>query len=345
MNVKSLFLISLLLLSIGIGSVNAQEQKFADLGDLKLENGQTIRSLRIGYRTYGTMNADRSNIVVLPMWAGGRTEQLSLRPTDNGKLIDTTKYYVIAIDPLSNGVSSSPSNSKLQPRMNFPTYTMRDVVNAQYVFLTRSMGITHVKCVMGASMGGMQTFQWMVSYPNFMDLAIPIVGSPQLAPYDLLHWQTQIDVIMNDPNWKQGNYERNPAREFEYEIGAIILTTPDEYNRKMTREKVMEEINKAKLETGGFDANDKIRQDQAMMSIDVTEKFGGSWECAAEAVKAKTFVIVSKFDHTVTPGPALKFAGLLKARTLILENDCGHMGPSCESERVNAAVGEFLDGR
>lgn len=345
MNIKTLLLPWLLLLSTGIGSAFAQDQKFADIGDLKLENGETIRDVRIGYRTYGTMNADRSNIVVLPMWAGGRTEQLSLRPTDSGKLVDTNKYYVIAIDPLSNGVSSSPSNSKLQPRMKFPRYTMRDVVNSQYVFLTKSMGISHVKCVIGASMGGMQTFQWMVSYPDFMDLAIPIVGSPQLAPYDLLHWQTQIDVIMNDPNWKQGNYQRNPAREFEYEIGAIILTTPDEYNRKMTREKVMEQINKAKLETGGFDANDKIRQDQAMMSIDVTEKFDGSWERAAAAVKAKTFVIVSRFDHTVTPGPALKFADLLRAKTLILQSDCGHMGPSCESEKVNAAVSDFLDGR
>ena len=111
----------------------------------------------------------------------------------------------------------------------------------------------------------------MVSYPDFMDIAIPIVGSPQLAPFDILHWQTQIDMIMNDPNWRLGNNKNKPAREFEYEIGALISTTPDEFNGKMTRERVFEEINKAKSETGGFDANDKIRQDQAMMSIDVTE--------------------------------------------------------------------------
>ena len=83
-----------------------------------------------------------------------------------------------------------------------------------------------MKAVTGVSMGGMQTFQWMVSYPDFMDKAIPIVGSPQLAAYDLLHWQTQISAIMNDPGWMNGNYSKNPAREFEYEIGALILTTP-----------------------------------------------------------------------------------------------------------------------
>ena len=85
---------------------------------------------------------------------GGRKhESAQLKPSESGKLIDTTKCYVIAIDPLSNGVSSSPSDSKLQPRMKFPIYTIRDVVNAEYAFLTKSMGITHVKCVMGVSMG------------------------------------------------------------------------------------------------------------------------------------------------------------------------------------------------
>ena len=80
-----------------------------------------------------------------------------------------------------------------------------------------------------------------------------------------------------------------------------------------------------------------------MMSIDVTETFGGSWERAAAAVKAKTFVIVARFDHTVTPQPALRFAELIKAKTLVLQGECGHMAPSCELEKVNPAVAAFLD--
>src|SRR5215475_5185894 len=87
----------------------AQEQKFADLGDFKLVSGEVLRNCRIGYRTFGKMNADRSNIVVFPTWAGGTTEQLK----DNvgaGKLISDADYYVILIDALANGVSSSPSN-------------------------------------------------------------------------------------------------------------------------------------------------------------------------------------------------------------------------------------------
>jgi len=339
---KKIFLLSLLFL-LTSNFAFSQEQKFAALGDFRLENGDVIRDLKLGYRTFGTLNADKSNVVVYLMWAGGRTEQPTLKPSSSGKLVDTNKFFVVAIDPLSNGVSSSPSNSALQPRMKFPRYTMRDLVNAEYALLTKTLKIMHVHAVIGLSMGGMQTFQWMVSYPDFMDKAIPIVGSPQLAPYDLLHWQTQLSAIMNDPLWQNGDYTKNPAREFEYEIGALLLTSPDEFNRRMTREKVLAEIEKAKNSTGGSDANDKIRQTQAMMSIDVTEKFGGSWEKAAQSVKAKTLVIVDKFDHTVTPAPALRFAELLKAETLILEGDCGHSTHLCEKEKVDSAVTRFLE--
>ena len=339
---KQLFLPTCLLLLFAILPIFPQEQRFADLGDFRLESGDTIRDLKIGYRVFGTMNADRSNIILYLTWAGGTTAQLNLKPTDAGKMIDTNKYCVIAVDALSNGISSSPSNSRHQPRMKFPRYTMRDLVSTQHTFLTKVLKIDHVRAVTGVSMGGMQTFQWMASYPGFMDKAIPIVGSPQLAAYDVLHWHTQISAIKNDPFWQNGEYVKNPAREFEYEIGAIILTTPDDYNRRMTREKVFAEIKKAQNETAGFDANDKIRQTEAMLTLDVTEKFGGSWESAARSVKAQTLVVVARLDHTVTPSTAITFANALKAETLILESDCGHMAPSCESEKVRAAFANFI---
>jgi homoserine O-acetyltransferase len=319
----------------------AQEQLFAQLGDFKLESGQVIRDCRIGYRTFGKLNDEKSNAILVPTWAGGTSAQLQSN-FGPGKLIDTDKYYVIAVDALSNGVSSSPSNSKLQPRMGFPRFTFRDLVNTQHELLTRVLKLNHVKAVLGISMGGMQTFQWLVAYPDFMDKAIPIVGSPRLAPYDLVLWQIQIDAIMNDRGWNNGEYSVNPARAAEFEFGALVLTTPNDYNKKKTRQQTLSDLARASS-TGGSDANDKIRQAQAMMALDLSLPFAGSMERAVATVKAKVFVIVARLDHTVTPGPALEFARLSGAPSLELQSECGHLAPSCESQKVNAAVAEFLD--
>jgi homoserine O-acetyltransferase len=224
--------------------------------------------------------------------------------------------------------------------MSFPKFTFRDLVKTQHQLLTRVLHLNHVKAVMGISMGGMQTFQWMVSFPEFMDKAIPIVGSSQLAPYDLLLWQIQIDAIMNDAAWNGGNYSKNPARAAEFEFGSLLLTTPDNYNKTKTRRQTLEELAKANF-TGGSDANDKIRQAQAMMALDVTAGFNGSMESAAAAVKAKVLIVVARFDHVVTPGPALQFARLIRSPVIELEGDYGHSAPSCEFQNLNAAVAEF----
>jgi homoserine O-acetyltransferase/O-succinyltransferase len=319
----------------------AQQQQFANIGDLKLENGGVIRQCRIGYRTFGKLAADKSNVVVYVTWASGTSEQLggSIGP---GKLIDSSSYYVIAIDALGNGVSSSPSNSRLQPRMRFPKFTMRDTVESQHTLLTQVLQLDRVKAVVGISMGGMQVFQWLVSYPNFMEKAVPIVGSPQPSAYDLIHWQAEIEAIMRDRDWNGGNYAANPSRAVDFAFGEMILTTPSDYNRRKTREQAVADFAKARADAKRFDANNKIRQVQSMMELDVTKGFGGSLERAAEAVKAKVLVVVAKQDHVVTPEPASKFAALLGAKLLNLEGDCGHLATACEGPRLDAAVVQFL---
>ncbi len=310
----------------------AQQQQFGEIGDLKLVSGEILRECRVGYRTFGQLNAEKSNIIVYPTWANGRTEQM----VGGMAWLSNSGYFVITVDALSNGVSSSPSNSQLQPRMKFPKITVRDMIESQHQLLTRVLHINHVKAVMGVSMGAMQTFQWVVAYPGFMDKAVPIAGSPRLAPYDILHWQTQIDAIKNDRLWNNGDYTENPARAFEYEIGAIILTTPEFYNANTTREQVMAEIAKSRDHYTGPDANDKIRQMEAMMALDAAN---------SSAVKAKMFIVVAKNDHTVTPGPALEFAKKLGMEPFILDNPCGHSLHACPDNGMGQAILKFLSCR
>ncbi len=321
---------------------SAQELKTARLGDFKLESGEVIRDCRVGYRTFGTLNAEKSNAILFPTWFTGTTNDL-VDLIGPGKLVDSSKYFVITVDALGNGVSSSPSNSEAQPRMRFPRISIRDMVNSQHQLLTQVLHINHLRAVMGISMGGMQTFQWIVFYPDFMDKAIPIVGSPRLAPYDLLLWQAMLDAIQADPAWKNGDYTEEPATTELAELTSLAIMTPQRYNQQTTREKFAESLAQAKQRAAGFDANNRIRQAQAMMSLDVSAPFGGSMERAAAAVRAKVLVIVARQDHVVTPGAALEFAALLHGEVLELEGDCGHLAFRCEADKIVPPVAAFLE--
>src|SRR5688500_2331915 len=99
------------------------DQKFSALGDFRVEGGETIRDCRVGYRTAGELNAARSNAILVPTWFAGRSGDLGgwIGP---GKLLDTKRWFVIAVDAFGNGVSSSPSNSAQRP---FPVFTIRDM--------------------------------------------------------------------------------------------------------------------------------------------------------------------------------------------------------------------------
>jgi homoserine O-acetyltransferase/O-succinyltransferase len=316
--------------------------QYAELGTCKLAGGGQIDHCRLGYRTWGTLNGDKSNAILFPTWFTGNSGDLA-QYMGADKMIDPAKYFFIGVDALGNGVSSSPSNSATQHGRGFPAFTTRDMVTAEYRLATETLGLKHLHAVMGGSMGGMQTFEWMVNYPGFMDLAIPIVGSTKLTGYDLLLWTAEADAIRQDPAWQGGKYRKKPPAGEAQTIHNLALTTPAHYAHETPPE------NFAAIDAGyrtkgilPFDANDWLAQLEAMMHHDVAH--GGSMEEAAKKVKAKVLVIVSAQDHMVNPKPALDFAAAIGAKTLVLESDCGHLAPGCEADKVNAAVRGFLAG-
>jgi len=316
----------------------AQNLQLAELGDFKLESGEFIRGCHVGYRTFGELAPDKSNVIVF-LNGAGRTSEQAATLVGPGKLLDNSRYYVVLVDPLCNGVSSSPSNSKIQPRMKFPKITIADMVNSQYTLLTRLLHLNHVKAILGQSMGGMQTFQWMVSYPEFMDKAISIVSTPRPASYDLVLYRAVIESIKRDLVWNNGDYTVEPARRLRAAIAVLTLESPQAVNQQVPREqaeKVLEQVERQ------ADANDQIRQYEAGIALDISSRFGNSMERAAAAVKAKVLVIVAAQDHTVSPGPALEFAKMLRAESLVLDSECGHVVTVCESDKITERVAKFL---
>jgi homoserine O-acetyltransferase len=340
MSSKKMF-IFILFISISTVSFPQGKQQYADIGNFKLEKGGEILDCTIGYRTYGKMNADKSNIIIFPTWFGGNTKGLEglIGP---GKIADSTKYYIISLDAIGDGVSSSPSNSKKQPKESFPLFTVRDMVNSQHVLLTKHLNVHHVYAVIGGSMGGMQTFQWIVAYPGFMDKAVPWVGSTKMTSYDRLLWTTELLVIQTE--LKCGAPEDDVMKSIA-DITCLNITTPEYRVTHTTPEEFPKFIaGYQKSFAVNFNPYDWMSQLKAMLALDVSKPFGGSMEKAAAAVKAKVFSIVSLQDHMANPHPAMAFAKMLNAETLELNNDCGHLGPGCEMKRVEKAVNEFLDG-
>ena len=317
-------------------------QQFAELGDLRLQNGGVIQDFRLGYRTMGKLNEGKSNAVLWPTWLGGKTEDL-LKFIGPGNVVDTNSYFVMLVDAIGDGISSSPSNSKKQPLMKFPRFTIRDMVESEYRLATEVFHLNHLHAVMGISMGGMQTFEWSVAYPDFMDEAIPLMGSPQSTAYDKLLWTSQIDALELDPAWNGGNPTGPLTRGFAVseEIGSMALTSPA-YRVARTApqdfDAFLADMKKRTVTGGG--AWDMIRQREAINALDIPGEFGVTLPNAAKKVHAKMLVIVSPEDHMVNSGPALAFAAAIQTPVAVMDSPCGHIALDCIS--MGPTVARFL---
>ena len=319
-------------------------QQFAALGDLKLQSGAVIHDFQLGYRTYGKLNAAKSNAILWPTWLGGKTQEL-MQFVGAGKVVDSTKYFVVLVDAIGDGISTSPSNSKTQARLGFPEFTIRDMVESEHRLATEVLHLTHLHAVMGISMGGMQTFEWVVAYPDFMDVGVPMAGSPQSTSYDMLLWTSQMDALKLDPEWKGGEGTQPMTGAFAVynEIGTMNVTSPAYRVAHTSPQEFQKFIEHTRKEStiNAATACDAIRQRQAIIALDIPGEFSETMEQAAKSVHAKLLVVISPEDHMVNPTPALAFAGMMGAPVLTLETPCGHLGLDCIS--AGPIVAKFLD--
>ena len=329
------------MLAFGLaGPATAHELKRAELGDLPLTSGEVIEDLQVGYRTFGTLNAERDNAIVLLTWFGGQSEQVAGLVGSEG-MLDPSRHFVIVVDALANGVSSSPSNSIKQPRMAFPIFSMADMVAANRQLLKAEFELDHVQALVGVSMGGMQVFEWLLQDPAFAESAIIIQGSPRLTPYDLLLWQSTFEAIRRDPAWDGGNYRQQPARRALYYIAMLSGQSPEMINRQLSRQQVLAML-EDQTPVEGFDANDHLRQVEAMLRHDVTRDFANDLGRAAAAVQSRVLYVWNAEDRVVRPEPGLTFAKAMDAEVLELPGHCGHAAYACELPMLRQAVGEFL---
>ncbi len=316
-------------------------QRYAQLGDVKLEHGGVIRDCKLGYRTVGTLNAQRSNAVLIPTWHTGHSDEVLELLGPKG-LFDAAPYYVIVVDAIGNGVSCSPSNSTTQHGAAFPAFTIRDMVAAEHRLVTEELKLTHLHAVLGYSMGGMQTFQWLASHPDMLDVAIPIAGTPRQSSYDLLFFHTLERAIQSDPDYAGGAYTANPKLALYHLIFSMHATTPAYRIEHTPRGDVEKFFHETELDPEAVDTNDSLWQIRAMATQDIGAPgvSGGerSLDVVAKKIHAHVHVINNAQDQLVNPLAALEFAKSIHAGATVLQGNCGHFALSCELPAIRAAV-------
>jgi homoserine O-acetyltransferase len=213
---------TLLLLLALVARTSASPIPEAASGDFVLRNfrfvtGDVLPEISFHYRTIGTPRRDAAggvaNAVLILHGTGGSGAQFL---TENfagvlfgpGQLLDAARWYLILPDGIGHGGSSKPSDGR---RGRFPRYTYDDMVEAQHRLLVEGLKVGHLRLVVGTSMGGMHAWVWGEKFPAFMDGLVPLASVPtQIAGRNRVMRKMIIDDIRGDPEWRNGDYERQP---------------------------------------------------------------------------------------------------------------------------------------
>ena len=326
-------------------------------GDLKLESGEVIRDFSISYVTHGQLNDKKSNAILMVTAISGNHHRLDFL-IGSGKALDTDKYFIVCTDAIANGLSTSPSNSKAQPRMQFPKFTIRDMVQSQYRLMKEKLGIDHVVAVVGPSMGGMQVLQWGVSHPDYMDALVAMVPLAKTPAWTVAVLEASRKAIMNDAAWKDGNYDAPPEkgiRLWRDILSLLSARTPEMYSAQfkngMDVLPWMESQETALIKA--FDANDWIYQTWAYERHDVgtTPGFNGDTPKALASIKAKTLILTGTKDllnPEFEPIEAGKNISGVKVMTISPGTVTGHAaaggGIPADVDFLNRETKAFLDG-
>ena len=325
------------------------------IGDLTLESGEVIKDFSISYVTHGTLNAKKSNAILMVTAISGNHHRLDFL-IGPGKALDTSKYFIVATDAIGNGLTTSPSNSTAQPRMKFPKFLIRDMVTSQKK-LMEHLGIDRVVAVIGPSMGGMQALQWGVSHPDFMDSLVALVPLAKTPAWSVVVMEASRKAIMLDPAWKGGDYAEPPEagiRLYRDILSFLAARSPEIYRDQFANQMDVlpwlqaQETNLIKA----FDANNWIYQTWAYDRHDVgtTPGMNGDTVKALRAIKAKTLILLGTKDllnPEWEPQDAARYIRDVRVTTISPGTVTGHAAAGgafpADVDFLNRDIAGFLD--
>jgi homoserine O-acetyltransferase len=281
------------------------DYRIFELGDVVLQSGMTFRGGFLAYKTYGELNADKSNAIVYPTSYGAQhydTEWL----IREGWALDPAKYFIVIPNMFGNGLSTSPSNAPPPyDRGRYPHFTMYDNVVQQQRLVREVLGIERLSLVVGFSMGGQQAFHWGALFPEMVERIAPICGSARTSPHNFVFLEGVKAALTADPEWQDGWFARQPVRGLRA-MGRVYAGWA--LSQAFYRERVWASLGYSSLEDflvhgweGNFlrrDANNLLAMLWTWQNADIAAnaKYGGDFAKALGAIRAKAIVMPSETD-------------------------------------------------
>jgi homoserine O-acetyltransferase len=196
------------------GAAPARDFQVFDAGNVLLQSGRTFRNMTIAYKTFGALNADKSNVIVYPTSYGAQHHDIQFM-VGAGAALDPQKYFIVIPNLFGNGLSSSPSNT-VWPDVGsrYPNITCFDAVHVQRRMLAQLWGIEKVALVYGWSMGAMQAYHWAALFPQAVERIAIVCGAARCAPHNHVFIEGVKHALMADPAFRDGVFTERPVRGF-----------------------------------------------------------------------------------------------------------------------------------
>jgi homoserine O-acetyltransferase len=274
--------------------------------DFRTESGVVLPEARLVYTTLGTLNAARSNAILLPSHYMANFNGYNWLIGDRDRALNPARDFLVLTELFGNGRSSSPGNTPEPfhgPR--FPIVTIRDNVEAVHRLLTEELHVSHLRAVIGFSMGAEQAFQWAVSHPTFMDAIVATSGTAKCYGHGYVRLEGQIAALTTDPAWHGGDYTVPPKKGLEAFglVWAGWLYSQEWWRQELWRTSMppgttFEQAWQSFRTRFGADANDYILQARTWQRHDVgtTPGFNGDTERALRSIKARVLYMPSVTD-------------------------------------------------
>ena len=360
---------------------------FTDVVEIKspltLVSGKVIKEYNLKYETYGILNEEKNNAVLICHALSGNHHAAGCYKNEKkpgwwdnmigpGKPIDTNKLYVVCLNNLggchgSTGPKSQIPNTQKIYGSSFPIITDNDWVNSQKELMD-FLKIPSWRFIVGGSLGGMQAFQWTIQYPSLVKNCIVIAAAPKLTAQNIAFNEVARQAIMKDPNWHDGNYIEKgvvPAQGLSLArmLGHITYLSDESMGEKFGRELKQAKLNfnydvEFQIESylryqgekfvTGFDANTYLLMTKSLDYFDPIKDFGTSLKEIFKSVKSKYLVISFTSDWRFPPKRSREIVKLLldnekDVSYSEINSEGGHDAFLMDNEDYFGVIKSFID--